>query len=82
MSTCVRLYSYSVSVHEAPDSGCNFAGEQDDQAGEELQDRIEKHQVSSHFQDSTCLMRQNKVLGNIKVSFEFSCKEQNLISHH
>lgn len=31
--------SYSVFVHEAPDSCCNFTGEQDDQAGEELQDR-------------------------------------------
>lgn len=35
------MQSYSVSVHEAPDSSGNFAGKQDDQAGEELQDRRE-----------------------------------------
>lgn len=31
--------THSLSVHEAPDSSCNFTGKQDDQAAEELQDR-------------------------------------------
>lgn len=33
--------AYSVFVHEAPDSSCHLTGEQDDKAGEELQDRTE-----------------------------------------
>lgn len=34
--------SYSVFVHVAPDSSCYFTGEQDDQAGEELQDTMKQ----------------------------------------
>lgn len=38
------MFAYGVFVHEAPDSSCNLTGEQDDQAGEELQEE-QKHQI-------------------------------------
>lgn len=42
MFVCVCLQSHSVFMHEAPDTSCNLAGEQDDQAAEELHNEREK----------------------------------------
>lgn len=46
--TCsVSVHTHRVPVHVAPDSSCNLTGEQDDEAGEELQDGPETQQVSA-----------------------------------
>lgn len=46
--TCsVNVHTHRVPVHVAPDASCNLTGEQDDEAGEELQDGPETQQVSA-----------------------------------
>lgn len=47
LTCCVSVHTHRVPVHVAPDSSCNLTGEQDDEAGEELQDGPETQQVSA-----------------------------------
>lgn len=37
--------THRLLVHEAPDSSCDFAGKQDDQAAEELQESREENRL-------------------------------------
>ena len=54
------MLSYGVFVHEAPDSSCNLAGEQDDQAGEELRDRTETLDHVSILADKGFIFNERK----------------------
>lgn len=47
LTRSVRAHTHRVPVHVTPDSSCNLTGEQDDEAGEELQDGPETQQVSA-----------------------------------